>query len=163
MMNDGAREPSHSSLIIPRSAFAQPVLHDDDREEYHAAQHQLPPGAYPAFEVEDVEDEREQQHADERRAYAALPARQERPADDDRRYRVQLPTDRRDGLTGPESRRQEHARESGHRAAQSVDADGHAPDGQAEKPRGLLAVAERVRVPTEARVVQYEPSDGESE
>src|SRR5215207_6523746 len=135
----------------PSLPSTQPVLTYHDREQYQSAQHQLPPGAYPAFEVEDVEDEREQEHPDERRADAALPARQERPADDDCGYRVQLPPDRRHGLTSPESRREQHARQSRHRAAQRVDPDGHAPDVQTQKPRRLFAVAESVRVSPEAR------------
>src|ERR1051326_3351706 len=111
MMNEEKCAAFNSSFIIPHSSFpsAQTVLHDDDGEQDNAAQNQLPPGADPAFEVEDVEDEREQEDADERRADAALPSRQKRPADDDRRDGVQLPPRARDRLPRPQSRREHHA------------------------------------------------------
>src|SRR3712207_6758176 len=91
---------AHSlSTYMALPAYTEPVLNNHDRQQEDAAEHSLPVGTYPVpFIIQDIKEHAEQQHSYQRRADASLPARQQRPPDDDRGDGVQFKPHAGDGL-----------------------------------------------------------------
>src|SRR3954471_5647400 len=130
-----------------------------DRDENHETEDHVLPFLWNGHDLQPVVENGDDQGADDRADDRALAAGQRRAADDHRGDRLKLVAETRPRLGGREARRDHHAGQAGEQAGQRVDGDLPPAHADSRQRRRRLVATNRVRVPPEDGLVEYDGGD----